>query len=388
MAFFSCLSMMAQIELGDISFSLGEGKKINPSTGKITVTFPNVTGVEDPTATVFVLEGSFGTEETAFDGVEGTFASGVTFDLIDFELQPSTDYALTITSVKVDGVELAAEGGYILNFKTRGTERKMSWTFIIDAESAAQIVAEAADNVAGSETEDATKYMDIQKNGATTHRYYVPARNYEEIVLPDGTALPMTEDLVFKFGNKVFYVGDTEGSYKDLICFNGQNQYMTIPDCQVGDVITFNANRATKGSASKQTCIQAMNGAAIAPEGLVSSTELQDSIWLGSNYTNFKFEVQTPGDITFRFSNCLLKTITIEEGQEKLPRNYNVVAAYTDGDNTTVLKELVGKTEGITGSEHRTYIIKRPHIVENDHEWHLLCLVELLHGEAIHFQYA
>ena len=126
MAFFSCLSMMAQIELGDISFSLGEGKKINPITGKITVTFPNVTGVEDPTATVFVLEGSFGTEETAFDGVEGTFASGVTFDLIDFELQPSTDYALTITSVKVDGVELAAEGGYILNFKTRGTERKMS----------------------------------------------------------------------------------------------------------------------------------------------------------------------------------------------------------------------------------------------------------------------
>ena len=350
LAFFSCLSMMAQIELGDISFSLGEGKKINPSTGKITVTFPNVTGVEDPTATVFVLEGSFGTEETAFDGVEGTFASGVTFDLIDFELQPSTDYALTITSVKVDGVELAAEGGYILNFKTRGTERKMSWTFIIDAESAAQIVAEAADNVAGSETEDATKYMDIQKNGATTHRYYVPARNYEEIVLPDGTALPMTEDLVFKFGAKVFYVGDTEGSYKDLICFNGQNQYMTIPDCQVGDVITFNANRATKGSASKQTCIQAMNGAAIAPEGLVSTTELQDSIWLGSNYTNFKFEVQTPGDITFRFSNCLLKTITIEEGQEKLPRNYNVVAAYTDGDNTTVLKELVGKTEGITGS--------------------------------------
>ena len=82
MAFFSCLSIMAQIELGDISFSLGEGKKINPSTGKITVTFPNVTGVEDPTATVFVLEGSFGTEETAFDGVEGTFASGVTFDLM------------------------------------------------------------------------------------------------------------------------------------------------------------------------------------------------------------------------------------------------------------------------------------------------------------------
>ena len=71
-----------------------------------------------------------------------------------------------------------------------------------------------------------------------------------------------------------------------------------------------------------------MNGAAIAPDGLVSTTELQDSIWLGSSYTNFKFEVQTAGDVTFRFSNCLLKTIDIEEAQEKLPCTYSVVAAY------------------------------------------------------------
>ena len=348
MAFFFCLSSMAQVVLGDINFSLGEGKKINPKTGKITVTFPNVTGVADPTTTSFVLAGAFNGNE--FDGVEGSFASGVTFDLAEFELLPATAYALKITSVKVSGVECAAEGGYSLNFKTRGAERKMSWTFTIDAESAAQIVAEGSANVAGSETEDATKYMDIQKNGATTHRYYVPARNYEEIMLPDGTALPMTEDLLFKFGTKAFYVGDTEGSYKDLIAFNGKNQYMVIPDCQEGDVIIFNANRATKGTADKQTCIQAMNGAAIAPDGLVSSTGLQDSIWLGSSYTNFKFEVQTSGDITFYFCNTLMKSITIEEGQEKLPRNYNVVAAYTADDNTTVLKELVGKTEGMTGT--------------------------------------
>ena len=348
MAFFFCLSSMAQVVLGDIKFSLGEGKKINPATGKITVTFPNVTGVADPTTTIFALAGAF--NDIEFDGVEGTFASGVIFDLSEFELQPATDYALKITSVKVDGTELAPAEGYTLNFKTRGAERKMSWTFTIDAESAAQIVAEGSANVAGSETEDATKYMDIQKNDATTHRYYVPARNYEEIMLPDGTALPMTEDLLFKFGTKAFYVGDTEGSYKDLIAFNGKNQYMVIPDCQEGAVIIFNANRATKGTADKQTCIQAMNGAAIASDGLVSSTGLQDSIWLGSSYTNFKFEVQTSGDITFYFCNTLMKSITIEEGQEKLPRNYNVVAAYTADDNTTVLKELVAKTEGTTGS--------------------------------------
>ena len=350
MAFFCCLSAMSQVVLGDINFSIKDGAKLSPTTGKITVTFPNVTGVADPTATSFVLTGAFNDNE--FDGVEGTFAAGVTFDLAEYELQPAMAYTLKITSVKVDGAELAAEGGYALNFKTRGAERKMSWKFTIDAASAAQIVAEGSANVAGSEGEDETKYMDIQKNGATTHRFYVPARDYEEIMLPDGTALPMTEDLLFKFGKKVFYVGDTEGSYKDLIGFNGNDQYMTIPDCQEGDVITFNANRATKYDAAKKkyTLIQALNGAAIAPEGFESSTGVKDSIQLGSAYANFKFEVQTAGDVTFRFSNCLLKTIEISEAQPKLPRNYSVVAAYVDGDNTTVLKELLGKTEGTTGS--------------------------------------
>ena len=348
LAFFCCLGSMAQVVLGDINFSLGEGKKISPTTGKIVVTFPNVQGVADVTATTFVLAGSF--NDIEFDGVENTFASGVTFDLQEFELQPSTAYALKITSVKVGGVECAAEGGYTLNFVTRGAERKMSWNFTIDAESAAQIVAEGSANPAGGEAEDETKYMDIQKNGATTHRYYVPARNYEEIMLPDGTALPMTQDLLFKFGKKSFYVGDTEGSYKDLISFNGQNQYMVIPDCQEGDVIIFYANRATKGSASKQTCIQAMSAAAIANDGLVSASGVADSIWLGSSYANYRFEVLSAGDVTFKFSNCLLKTIEITEAQPKLPRNYTIVAAYTDGDNQTVLKELVGKTEGTTGS--------------------------------------
>jgi hypothetical protein len=295
------------------------------------------------------MEGSFG-EGLEFDGVEGTFAEGVTFELADFELQPSTAYTLAITSVKVDGTELAPEGGYALNFKTRGAERKMSWTFTIDAESAAQIVADAAANT----TEDPEHYIDILKNGATTHRYYVPARNYEEIMLPDGTALPMTEDLTFKFGNKVFYVGDTEGSYKDLIAFNGKNQYMVIPDCQEGDIIIFNANRATKGTADKQTCIQAMNGAAIAPDGLESSNGIKDSIWLGSSYTNFKFEVLAAGDVTFRFSNCLMKSINIEEKQEKLPRYYSVLAMYKEGDEAIILKELVSRTSGITGSTVKT----------------------------------
>ncbi len=351
MAFFFCLSSMAQVVLGDINFSLKDGSKINPTTGKITVTFPNVSGVADPAATNFVIAGAF--NEIDFDGVEGSFASGVTLDLAEFELLPATAYALTITSVKVDGAELAAEGGYVLNFKTRGAERKMSWSFAIDDASLEQIAAEAAEN---AEAQDPAKYIDITKSGNA--RYYVPARNYQEIVLPDGTALPATEDLTFKFGEKVFYVSGHGGGWADAIVFNGNDQFMVIPDCQDGDVITFSANRATKATDSKRTCIQAMNGAAIAPDGILASTGVQDSVQLGSAYANFKFEVQTAGDITFRFSNCYVKTIDISEAQPKLPRNYKVVAAYVDGDNVTVLKELAPLTEGLTGS---TYKVNYPY---------------------------
>ena len=344
MAFFCCLSAAAQVVLGDIKFSVKDGAKLNPTTGKITVTFPNVTGVEDPSGTSFVLTGAF--NDSDFDGVEGTFAAGVTFDLSEFELQPSTDYALKITSVKVDGTELAAEGGYTLNFKTRGAERKMSWTFAIDDESLALIQEEATANTESDEA----KYIDL--SGSKGPRFYVPARNYEEIMLPNSTALPMTEDLLFKFGAKVFYVGGQTGNFANQICFNGNDQFMTIPDCQEGDVITFNANRATKYDASKNkfTLIQAMNGAAIAPEGFVSEGGVQDSVQLGSSFANFKFEVQAAGDITFRFSNCLLKSVSIEEAQEKLPCKYNVVAAYADSVSQINLTELVGETEGVTGS--------------------------------------
>ena len=271
MAFFFCLSSMAQVVLGDIKFSVKDGAKLNPTTGKITVTFPDVTGVADPTAATLLIAGNFGGDNN-FD-TEGKLASGVTIDFADdYGLEPNTAYILTITSVKVDGTELAPAEGYTLNFKTRGAERKMAWTFAIDEASLALIQEEATANTESDET----KYIDL--SGSKGPRFYVPARNYEEIMLPDGTALPMSEDLLFKFGAKVFYVGGQTGNFANQICFNGNDQFMTIPDCQEGDIITFNANRATKASDSKRTCIQALNGAAIAPEGILASTGVQYGI--------------------------------------------------------------------------------------------------------------
>lgn len=344
MAFFFCLSAMAQVELGEISFSLGEGKKINPNNGKITVTFPNVTGIGDPTATTFVVEGNFGNDDTAFDGVEGTFAEGVTFELQDFGLEPATDYTLSITSVKVGGAECAAEGGYALNFKTRDAERKMSWIFTIDEESVEKIKADDG-NVEGG----AGAYWSVI--GVDQRHYYHIAMNNEEMMLDATTPLPMTEDLTFTAGADKIYVGDVvDTKHQDRLAFNANNLYMTIPDCKVGDIITFNANRATTASATKFTCIQAMGGA-IAPDGFVSSTGVQDSVQLGSSFANFKFKAQVDGDITFLVSQCLLKSVTIEEGIAEVPCTYSVVAAYTAEDGTaTVLKQLVGEAEEIAGS--------------------------------------
>ena len=344
MAFFCCLSAMSQVVLGDINFSIKDGAKLSPTTGKITVTFPNVTGVADPTATSFVLTGAFNDNE--FDGVEGTFAAGVTFDLAEYELQPAMAYTLKITSVKVDGAELAAEGGYALNFKTRGTERKMSWTFEIDEDVKAKIIADDGNDPAYNESNGGTYWKCIK----TDERHFIhQSLNDSEIMLDADNIFPMTEDLTFNTGADKMFVGDLSGSFKGMLVFNATNLKMTIPDCKAGDVITFSGVNATKGSSSKQTCIYTLNGDALAPEGIESSRGFVDSVWVSAKGT-YKFEAQIDGDISFYFGNFRMTSIEISEAQPKLPRNYSVVAAYVDGDNTTVLKELLGKTEGTTGS--------------------------------------
>lgn len=351
LAFIFCLSSMAQVVLGDINFSLGEGKKISPTTGKITVTFPNVTGVADPTTTSFVIAGAF--NEIDFDGVEGTFASGVIFDLAEYELQPATDYALKITSVKVNGAELAAAGGYTLNFKTRGSERKMQWTFTIDEASVAKILED--ENAEGNETAGTGTYWSVI---TADQRHYIHQKLIDsEVMLDANTPLAMTEELLFTINADKVYVGDvTDTKYKNSLVFNANAQQITIPDCQEGDVITFNnCKYATKPSSSKFPVIVALNGAAIAPDGLVSSTGLKDSIDVPKNATNLKFEVVVAGDVSFTIGQCNLTGITISEAQPKIPCTYNVVAAYGEGDSQIILKELVGLTSGTTGETVKVF---------------------------------
>ena len=327
MAFFFCLSAMAQVELGDIKFSLADGKKISPTTGKITVTFPNVTGVEDPTSTTFVLEGNFGNDDLAFDGVEGTFAEGVTFDLADFELQPSTDYTLTITSVKVDGVNLAAEGGYKLNFKTRGTERKLSWAFQTDAK-VEEMIAEAL----GTEGND---YWSIASKGRICSKVCFTD---EEVTLDGSTVIPFLEDLLITNVNATgMLIGQTASSSYNRLHLAQPKNMVVVPDCEVGDKIAIKFSYVdTKKEYSIQipnaTCEQAIN-------------EAKDSVQSQKNATTYVFEVHTPGDLTIIVNNSCLYSIDITPKSDEIFK-YTVVAQDADQN---VIKTLVPETEAKAG---------------------------------------
>lgn len=326
MAFFFCLSSMAQVVLGDISFSLGEGKKISPATGKITVTFPNVQGVADPTATSFALAGNFG-EDVPFDGVEGTFAAGVTFDLAEFELQPATDYTLKITSVKVDGTELAPAEGYALNFKTRGAERKLSWAFQTDA-AFESVISETL----GTEGND---YWSVASKGRICSKVCFTD---EEVTLDGTNVIPFLEDLLITNVNATgMLLGQTASSSYNRLHLAQPKNKVVVPDCEVGDKIAIKFSYVdTKKEYSIQipnaTCEQATN-------------EAKDSVQSQKNATTYVFEVHTPGDLTIIVNNSCLYSIDITpKSDEKF--KYSVVAKDKEGN---LLKTLVPETEANSG---------------------------------------
>ena len=354
----------AQVELGAPSWNIKDGQKIS-LTKSISLSFPNAAGVTAESvfsvAGNIIAEGEVASDDNAFDGLDANIANAVEIVLSDIiEVQPSTNYTLQITSVLVDGTEALTEP-FSITFKTRGAERKISWTFTMDQASSdaikASIDAESRMGTYWWDVNGQNTFPDYTDSYTTSSswnasnndlRYYTVKRNDEPLVLPDGSELPMTEDLTFNVGNKKLYVGEYSKAHKDRIAFNSNNLYMTVPDCKVGDVITINANRATKATASKFTCIVAMNGAAEAVDGLVSSSGNKDSLQLGSSFANFKFKVLEDGDLTFKFSNALVKSLEITEALPVVDCTYKVVAAYKDGDNVKELKTLIPETVGKT----------------------------------------
>ncbi|MCI6860681.1 MAG: hypothetical protein SOX94_03100 [Prevotella sp.] len=344
---FAAVTAMAQVNLGNPKWNVKDGGKCSPSK-VITFFFPNPEGVNS--STVISVGGNFyeagqeAGEENAFSGFEVNVTIPVEFALEDFDAQPNTSYVLKITSVKIGDEELIGDTTYTLNFTTRGAERQMLWTFTIDSTSVNKIKADD-----GNVSDGEGKYWKVL--GVDTRHYVHQKLNNEEIMLDANTPLPMTEGLNFTFGADKVYVGDVVTTkHKDRLSFNANNLYMTVPDCKAGDIITINASRATKPSATKSkfTCIVAMDGAAEAIDGITSSSGMKDSLQLGSNFANFKFTVLQDGDVTLKLSNALVKSLEITEARPIVDCTYSVKAIYKDGDNVKELKTLVPETVGKT----------------------------------------
>ena len=342
---FAAVTAMAQVNLGNPKWNVKDGGKCSPSK-VITFFFPNPEGVNS--STVISVGGNFyeagqeAGEENAFSGFEVNVTIPVEFALEDFDAQPNTSYVLKITSVKIGDEELIGDTTYTLNFTTRGAERQMLWTFTIDSTSVDKIKADD-----GNVSDGEGKYWKVL--GVDTRHYVHQKLNNEEIMLDANTPLPMTEGLNFTFGADKVYVGDVVTTkHKDRLSFNANNLYMTVPDGKAGDIITINANRATKASATKFTCIVAMDGAAEAIDGITSSSGMKDSLQLGSSFANFKFTVLQDGDVTLKLSNALVKSLEITEARPIVDCVYSVKAIYKDGDNVKELKTLVPETVGKT----------------------------------------
>lgn len=342
---FAAVTAMAQVNLGNPKWNVKDGGKCSPSK-VITFFFPNPEGVNS--STVISVGGNFyeagqeAGEENAFSGFEVNVTIPVEFAIEDFDAQPNTSYVLKITSVKIGDEELIGDTTYTLNFTTRGAERQMLWTFTIDSTSVNKIKADD-----GNVSDGEGKYWKVL--GVDTRHYVHQKLNNEEIMLDANTPLPMTEGLNFTFGADKVYVGDVVTTkHKDRLSFNANNLYMTVPDCKAGDIITINASRATKASATKFTCIVAMDGAAEAIDGITSSSGMKDSLQLGSSFANFKFTVLQDGDVTLKLSNALVKSLEITEARPIVDCTYSVKAIYKDGDNVKELKTLVPETVGKT----------------------------------------
>ena len=344
---FAAVTAMAQVNLGNPKWNVKDGGKCSPSK-VITFFFPNPEGVNS--STVISVGGNFyeagqeAGEENAFSGFEVNVTIPVEFALEDFDAQPNTSYVLKITSVKIGDEELIGDTTYTLNFTTRGAERQMLWTFTIDSTSVDKIKADD-----GNVSDGEGKYWKVL--GVDTRHYVHQKLNNEEIMLDANTPLPMTEGLNFTFGADKVYVGDVVTTkHKDRLSFNANNLYMTVPDCKAGDIITINASRATKASATKLKfpCIVAMDGAAEAIDGITSSSGMKDSLQLGSSFANFKFTVLQDGDVTLKLSNALVKSLEITEARPIVDCVYSVKAIYKDGDNVKELKTLVPETVGKT----------------------------------------
>ena len=333
---FASLAATAQVVLGDAKWSIRDGAKVNPAK-TITIQFPNINGV-DGTATISLAgnlfaEGEEATEDNAFDGIEANVLDPVAFSLADFEVVENTSYTLKITSVKVDGVEAIGDTTFVINFKTRGGERKLSWKF---DENLSADETKMIDSLITAETNVPGSTYPVWKASSQGRYQCTTKLQDEELTFCDGIVVPMTEGLYFTTAGELIVAGSATTKAANKKLHLAQSNTMIIPDCKAGDKISFDIMYVVSGGTLEipgATCTSA-------------SDDDKHIVTAPKNRGTYEYVVTEDGDLTVKVNKTGIFAITIIEKTDFNPK-YSVEANDPQGN---VIKKYVDNEEVEAGN--------------------------------------
>ena len=329
------------IVLGNPSYSIAEGAKINTLAESLVITFPKKKNIE--AGTEVLIEGTFAStgENGQVVPVElvGTIDGGVTLLFSDYlPLEENQSYKFSISSIDVTGYEElfteAAEGEELfpLTFVTAGPgiDTPREWQFTLTQETA-ELIAQSID--AGN-----SKWTAASKG-----RYNVTTPFTNAPLTYDGTTpIPNTDGLLFSMsnGNDILLgtpahtgVGGAanSGGNNGYIQLGGGSPELIIPECSKGDEVTIKAVWSTKN-----------NGTITIENGKCGDSNV---ITLTGSDADYTIVVENHGDLILKSKNTKYKSISIFPAtMEKVDIQYTVNAATEDGTMLKTLAEGEGQT--------------------------------------------
>lgn len=333
------------IVLGNPSYSIAEGAKINTLAESLVITFPKKKNIE--AGTEVTIEGTFASTgengETVPVTLVGTIDGGVSLVFGEYlPLEENQSYKFSISSIEVTGYEElfteASEGEELfpLTFVTAGPgiDTPREWQFTLTQETAEQI-AQSID--AGN-----SKWSASSKG-----RYCVTSPFTNAPLTFEGTTpIPNTDGLLFSMSNgndillgtpKHTGVGGAanNGGNNGYIQLGGGSPELIIPECSKGDEVTIKAVYADKNKSCTITIVNGKCGES-------------NEITLTGSDTDYTIVVENHGDLILKSKLAKYKSISIFPAtMEKVNIQYTVNAATEDG---TVLKKLA-EGEGQTNDK-------------------------------------
>ena len=333
------------VVLGNPSYSIAEGAKLNTTAENLLITFPKRKNIEAGTEVsvrgVFASTGEGAVAEEV--DLNGTVDGGVSLVFGEvLPLEENKSYKFYITAIEVtehdDLLKEAAEGEELfpLTFITAGPgiDTPREWQFTLTQETAEQI-AQSID--AGN-----SKWSAAKKG-----RYSVTSQFTNAPLTYDGiTPIPNTDGLLFSMSNPNDILLGTpahtgvggvtnDGGSNGYIQLGGGSPELIIPECSKGDEVTIKAVYADK----KKSCtITIVNG----------KCGESNEITLTGSDTDYTIVVENHGDLILKSKLAKYKSISIfPASMEKVKIQYTVNAATEDG---TVLKKLA-EGEGQTNDK-------------------------------------